>query len=142
MQRDHGVGCHPCHEIIEIGCQQLTLPGGTQLGGHPAEVHVALHQVDLALLIGHAQGGLHPGHAPAHHQGAFGDGQGHLVEGSGVAGLGHGHTHQVFGFLGGLFRFVHVDPGVLIADVGHLKEVLVQTGLADGFLEKRLVGSW
>ncbi len=38
-----------------------------------------------------------------------------------MGGLGHGHAHQILGLLGGLFRLVHVNPGVLIPDVGHFK---------------------
>ncbi len=34
-----------------------------------------------------------------------------------------------------------MDPGVLVADVGHVKEVLVQPGLADSLLKKRFMGS-
>ena len=36
---------------------------------------------------------------------------------------------------------MHMDPGALITDIGHFKEVLVQAGFSDGLLEQRLMGS-
>ena len=47
---------------------------------------------------------------------------------------------SVFRLFGG-FRFLaHVHPGALVADVGHLEEVLVETRLPDRLLEQGLVG--
>jgi hypothetical protein len=34
-----------------------------------------------------------------------------------------------------------VHPGVLVADVGHFEQILVQARLADGLLKQRLVGA-
>jgi hypothetical protein len=67
--------------------------------------------------------------------------QAHLVQGFDAGGLGHGHADQVLGLLGGLFRFVHVYPGVLVADIGHFEQVLVQAGIPDGLLEQGFVGA-
>jgi hypothetical protein len=38
-------------------------------------------------------------------------------------------------------RVVHVHPGILVADIGHLEEVFVQASLADGLLEERFMGA-
>ena len=36
---------------------------------------------------------------------------------------------------------MHVDPGALVADVGHLEEIGIESSLGHGVAEKRLVGS-
>ena len=55
-------------------------------------------------------------------------------------GPGHRHAHQVLGFFRGLLGLLHVHPGILVADIGHLKEVLVQPGIDHGLPEQGLVG--
>ncbi len=56
-------------------------------------------------------------------------------------GLGNGHPHQVLGLFRGLSGLMHVDPGTLIPDIGHLEEITVEAGLPDRVLEERLMGS-
>ena len=55
-------------------------------------------------------------------------------------GPGHRHPHQVFGLVRGLVVLLHVHPGILVADVGHLKQILVQAGVDQGLPEQGLVG--
>ena len=55
--------------------------------------------------------------------------------------LGQRHPHQVLGFLRGLLRLVHVHPGTLVADVGHLKQIGIEAGLCHRVAEQRLMGS-
>ena len=45
------------------------------------------------------------------------------------------------GFSCSLIRLMTMDPGGLVPDIGHLEKILVQTGLADEFLEFALMGS-
>ena len=104
-----------------------------------AQLGLALDQVDAEALVGQGQGGRHPGHAAADDQGVVIQRQRPLRERLDQAGLGHRHPHQRLGLLRGLLRLVHVDPGALVADVGHLEEVRVQAGLPERVAEQRLV---
>jgi hypothetical protein len=126
------------HQVVADG---FSLPGGAQLARIAAQPAGLFHQKHLAALTGHAQGGFHAGHAAAHHQGRLGDRHRYGIERFDEGRLGHGHAHQVLGLAGGHGRIVHVHPGVLIADVGHFEQVLVQAGLADGLLKERFVGA-
>ena len=74
------------------------------------------------------------------HQGGVVDAHGDIVQGPEQPGLGHRHVHQVLTLPGGQLRLVLVDPGALVADVGHLEQILVETGGAQHFLEDGLVG--
>ncbi len=55
-------------------------------------------------------------------------------------GLGDRHADQVLRLLGRLLGLVHVDPGILVPDVGHLEEVAVQARLLAVLLEEPLMG--
>ena len=95
----------------------------------------------LEALLGQVQGGGHTGQAGADNQSALVHGESFPVEGKGRDDPGNGTPSQILGLFGGLFRLLLVDPGALLPDVGELKQVWVQTGLLNGFLEKRLVGA-
>jgi hypothetical protein len=62
------------------------------------------------------------------------------VQGFQVHHPGHRAPDQILGLFQGLFRFLHVHPGVLVADVGHIKEIGVEAHLLDGLLEHGHVG--
>ena len=98
------------------------------------------HQRDREALIGDGQGRGHAGRPAAEHEGRLGHRQGDRPQGLDQVGLGHGHAHQVLALDRRLFVLVHVHPGALVADVGHLEEIRVQPRLPDGLLEQRLVG--
>ena len=53
--------------------------------------------------------------------------------------FGYGHPDEVLGFLGCQLGVVFVHPGVLIPDVCHFKEILIQPGVGQGLLEQWLV---
>ena len=57
-------------------------------------------------------------------------------------GAGHCHARQIPGLFGGQFRPLRMNPRVLVADVGHLKEVGIEARLANGVAENRFVGAW
>ncbi len=59
-----------------------------------------------------------------------------------MGGLGDSHTHKILGFICRGFRFIGMDPGTLITDVDHLKEVPVEASIFQGFLKKRFMGPW
>ena len=135
-----GVGLHPGDDLLQPGRKGFVLPGGTQATGISPQLIRSLHQVDLTPLIGYAQGGFHSGHAAAHHKGRFGDGNRDMVKWFDMGRFGHGHAHQVFGFLRGFVRVVHVHPGVLVADIGHFEQVFVQARFSNGFPETAVHG--
>ena len=128
-------------QLLEEAADILAFIGMEQPPGGAAEHVAPLHQIHRISLPGQIQGGGHPGHPPAHHQGGGGYRQFLLVERSQEGAFGHRHPHQVLGLLRGHLRLLGMDPGVLITDVGHLKQILVQTGVNQGFLEQRLVGA-
>ena len=104
-----------------------------------AQGRVLLHQVHLEALVGDAQRRGHARQPAADNQRRCRHRQ--------LAGLqrlqmprpGDGHGHQVHGLIGGRHGVVLVDPGALVADVGHRKEVLVEPALAQRLLEEDLV---
>ena len=96
---------------------------------------------DLKAAVGERQGGGHAADAAPDH-----DGPGvhlgldrllRLEQG----GLGHAHADEVLGLAGAVFLLLHVNPRALVADVHHLEEVRVETGLGAGAAEQRLVGA-
>ncbi len=129
--------------VGQVGQERLdvqTLQGVVDPPGHASQVRFLLQQVDVVALVGDAQGGGHPGHAPAHHEGRLVHRQVELLQGLEVARPGHGHPDDVFGLLGGRFLLLGVDPGAVLPDVGHVQVVLVETGLSEGVAEERLQG--
>jgi hypothetical protein len=49
---------------------------------------------------------------------------------------GNRHANQVPGLGRSHFRIVHMDPGILVADIGHLHQVLVDSGFTKGILKR------
>ena len=99
-----------------------------------------LHQVGLKTHVGDGEGRFHAGDPAADDQGGFGNRKGLLVQGFQPHHPGHHAPDQVLGFFQGLFRLVHMHPGVLVPDIGHLEEVGVEARLPDGLLEHGHVG--
>jgi hypothetical protein len=64
-----------------------------------------------------------------------------IIQGFQKAGLGYGHAEQVLTLLGGGRGLILMDPGALVADIGHLKEILVQTGVSEHILEGGLMSA-
>ena len=92
-------------------------------------------------LVGDAERAGHAGHAAADDQRRLVDGQVELLQRLQVADAGDRHPDDVLGLLGGLFLLLGVHPGAVLADVGHVEEVLVDAGLAERVPEQRLVRS-
>ena len=109
--------------------------GAAQLQGVAAELGRALHQVDVVTHLAERGGGRHAGDAAAHDDGGVRERHVDLVERLEHARPGDRHAHEVAGLVGRLLRLRVVHPARLIADVGHLEEVRVETGLAQGVLE-------
>ena len=124
----------------EVFLDVFSPPGLVKVQSLTAQRRSLLDEVHLIALVAQALGRHHPGNAAADHQGPLVDIQHRLREGVHESHLGHGHAHEVLGFVRRLLRIVLVDPGVLVADVGHFEEVLVEPGVYEGFLKKRLMG--
>ena len=104
------------------------LGGNPQAAGVAAQGVVALHQMAGIALGRQVERRVHARDTATDDHGTGGDLQLHLLQGAEQGGLGHGHAHQVLGLLGGRLGIIGVHPGVLVADVGHLEQVLVQPG--------------
>ena len=107
----------------------------------PPERRFLLHERAGESLPRQAQRGLHPGEAAADDEGPVRYPHGRLVEGPDEARLGNHHAEQIFRLGRRLPGKLHMHPGALIADVGHLEEVLVEARLPDRLLEQGLVGA-
>ena len=107
----------------------------------PAKLILLFHQIGIKALARQSQGSGHARQPAADDQG----GLFHLdrlpVERLQQPSLGQRHPHQIFGFLGGPLWLVHVHPGTLVADIGHLKQVGIESGFGQRIAEQRLVGS-
>ena len=103
----------------------------------PADGGGALDEGHLVAGIRDVQRRLDPGDPAADHQRPLGDRNLGLGERLVAADLGDGHPGEVDG-LGGGRVLVVVDPGAVLADVGHLRHVRVEARLGDAL---RNVGS-
>ena len=112
--------------------------GLAELAHVAADGGVLLDQDDLVAAVGDVERRLDAGDAAADHQGALGDGDADALERLVVLDLlddGAGDVDR----LGGGLAAVLVDPGAMLADVGHLAHVLVEAGLVGGAAEGLLV---
>ena len=139
---DGGVILDPAYGCGHQAAGVFAPPGVGEVEGVAAQPVLPLHQGHREALVGQGQGRGHPGHAAPHHQGPLLHRHGVGRQGAVARHLCHGHADQVLGLLRGPLRLVHVDPGVLVPDVGHLEEALVEPGLPHGLLEEGFVGPW
>jgi hypothetical protein len=91
-------------------------------------------------LVGDGQGAGHAGDAAAHHQGGLVHRQIDFFAAAPNGPPGHGHARDVLGLVRGFFRLLGVDPGAVLADVGHLAEILIDAGFSEGVPEQGLQG--
>lgn len=97
------------------------------------------NQVDMLARVRDAQCRLDPGNPGTNHQGRLLD--------SGMPGLDrgmpgnpvNGGRDQFFGFLSRQSGISLMDPGDMLADIGHLEKVGVQPGIGTGFSECRFM---
>ena len=137
---DVGVLLHLFDQLFQIAPIVVTPGTGHQVPGLTAQFIALFHQVGLKTHVGDGEGRFHAGDPAADDQGGFGDRERLFVEGFQPHHAGHDAADQVLGFFQGLFRLVHMHPGVLVPDVGHIEEVGVEARLPDGFLEHGHVG--
>ena len=132
---EKGMVLDPLNEVFQIGGNLLTLPSGAEPFCRTSKLTRLFHQVCLTPLLCDTKGCLHTGDASTDNQGSIVYIKRNLLKRFHQGGLCHGHSNEVFGFFGRLFWVIHMDPGVLIADVGHFKEVLVETRIPNGLLK-------
>ena len=131
---------HLLDEPFQVAPVVVAPGAGHQVPGLAAQLVGLFHQVDLEAHVGDGAGRFHAGHAAADDQGGLEHREGLLVQGFQLHHPGHRAPDQVLGLGQGLFRLVHVHPGVLVPDVGHIEEVGVEAHLLDGLLEHGHVG--
>ena len=96
-----------------------------QFQGIAAQPVGPFHQVDIITLIRQGQGAGHTGSAAAHHQSPTVDSHFKVFQGFHQTGFGYRHIDEIPAFLRGLNRRALVDPGALVPDIGHFKEIFV-----------------
>ena len=109
------------------------------MGHAPADSGLAFNEDDLVSGIGDVQGGLDARNTSADDQGLLR--HGHLLrEERLVAGhLGHRHSYQVDGLLGGIIFGIRMNPAAVFPQVGDLHQVRIQSGGGHGLAERILV---
>ena len=127
-------------QIIQIGLDFGTFDGCGQTGGQSAQFGLFFHQNHVVALFSQSDGSVHAGHPAADHQAPLNNGNFLLFKGMQGSGPGHRHPEQVLGLCRCIFIGIGMDPGILVANVGHFKQVLVQAAGLHCVLEYRLVG--
>jgi len=127
-------------QLLEVGGGFVPGQGGVEHAEVAAQLFALFQQQAVKTLGGQGQGRSHAGDAAADDQRPGSDRHGLLRQGLHAAGLGHGHPHQVPGFVGGRFGLIGMDPGALVADVDHLDQAAVEPGVLEGLLKERFVG--
>ena len=86
-----------------------------------AQLCLALDQRHLESLAREAQGRRHPGDASTKDDGPLIHLEPYVLERRKRGRPSHGHAHEILGFERRLRGMAEMDPGALIADVGHLE---------------------
>ena len=137
---DLGMGCHPLDQFFQISFHIRAFDGSGKTVGHAPQFVFLFNQNHREPLVCKTQCGIHPGHPATDNQCSLNDRNLLFMQRMECGGTGHRHFHQMFGFSGGFFRDIGMDPGILIPDIGHLKEVFVNTAGFEGIHEYSLVG--
>ena len=114
---------------------------GAQLAEIASELGFGLDQVHVEPLVADRQSGRHTRQSASDHQRRGNHGGLPRLERPQVPCPRHGHAHECDGLFGGRGAVLAVNPGALVADIGHGEEVLVEPRDPQRFLEQRLVRS-
>ncbi len=106
-----------------------------------AQGRLLFHQVHFETLVGDAQRRGHSRQSAADDESRCRHRQLAGRKGLEMPRPGDGHRHQVHRLGRGRDRVVLVDPGALVADVGHGEQVLIQAALPERLLEEDFVSS-
>ena len=99
---------------------------------------VFFNEIHLIACVGELQGGCHACDTAPDHQHSGIHIHIHTFKGFMLFDPFHGGPHQVNGFAG-CFFFVFVHPTALLADIGHLEQILVEPGHPQGMPEGAFV---
>ncbi len=142
MVREHlytRVFLYPVDQVGQERSHISAIACDRKVPGQAAQFLFPLDQGDVIILIGQVEGSRHACHTSADHQCSVDKTLVLRVEWLQAARAGHGHARQFSRLLCSSIRPFGVYPRVLVADVGHLKQVGVQPGLPDGVPKDRLV---
>ena len=109
--------------------------------GRAAKLLVRFYQVHGEALISQCKRGRHACHPTTDHECGVLDRDGLLLERQQLRRPAHGHPDEIHRLRRSLLRIARVHPGALIANVGHLQQIGVETGIAQRIAEDRFVGS-
>ncbi len=137
---DAGVMEHLFHLALQEAPHIYALQSRCDLPQVPAQPVLFFNEGHVAALLCEAQRHGDPGYSAAYDEAALCDRDGGLLKRFDASRIRNSHAHQDLGLFCGLFLFLYVDPGTLVPDIGHLEEILVQTGISDERSEKGLVG--
>src|SRR5208337_1588905 len=113
------------HELIKVIGDMEPIDCVWNISSHAAKLGALFDDYGLETLPGKAKGRIHACYATTYNEGSWIHRKRLLDKWSKKRGPGHRHPNQVFGLRGCSYRFLLVDPGILVADIGHLKEVFV-----------------
>ena len=117
----------PLHQVVDV--VQVAAQGLRKL-----------YQGHVIAGVGNDEGRGHPAHSAAEHQRPLERLDGSPPDGRHARHPQDGHTNQFLRLAGCTSGLPVMDPGAVLADVGHLQQVGVQPGLAHRLLEQGFVG--
>ncbi len=112
---------YPGNQLPEVIANFGAFYGGRQSIGQAAQFSFFFRQNNFKALIGQTQRRIHAGHTAANDQAPLDNRNLLFFKGMQGVGPGHGHTHKILGLFGGRLFGIGMDPGILVADVGHFK---------------------
>ncbi len=119
------MGGDPGNQVAKVFPDIGALNGGRQSIGQSAQLGLFFNQDHFIALIGQAQSGIQAGNPAADHQAFLNHRDFLFLQRVQCRCPGHRHSYQIAGFFSGGFRSFRVHPGILVADIGHLKQVFV-----------------
>jgi len=128
------------YQIVQISLYIQAFQGSMESFHHAPEVFVFFHNMNLVALFCDGQGTSHTCDPAADHQGGFIYRQVEFLKRFETAGTCHRHSDNVQGFAGCIFLLLGMHPGAMLANIGHVQVILVQTRFFQGILEQRFQG--
>ena len=102
---------------------------------------VFFNKIGVISLFRQVFGSGDAGKAAAYHQGGLAHLYFRVIQGFQKAHFGNSHAYQILGLYGGCISIPAMDPGALIADVGHFKEVFIDARIDHRFPKELFVGA-
>ena len=123
---DFVIRLHRRCKLIDIGPDVGTLDGMMQFQAHTAKFSLFFDQGRFKTLSREIEGGIHTGNSTTNTSACLLTGMTLPWSGFKCNCTGNSHTDQILGLFRGEFRIIGVNPGILVPDIGHLKEISVQ----------------